>query len=373
MTPSSPDTLVIGAGIVGAAVAFELASAGARVRVVDARGPAGGATQASAAMLAPYIEGHGSAALSALGRRSLDAYDAFIDRVAEAAGRRPLYNREGTLEVARDETHAAQLRASAEALARQGVETQWLEGGALAAAEPLVGPGAVGALLVPCHGFVGATDLTEALLAAAIARGAVIEKAARVMRIGAGPDGRPVAQADGASWSADRVVLAGGSWSGQVDVEGADSVPVRPVRGQLLHLAWPNQPLARIVWGADCYIVPWPDGQVLVGATVEEAGFDERATVEGVTMLLEAARTLVPRLGTASFTAVRVGLRPGGLDDLPIVGASSVLPGLIYATAHYRNGVLLAPVTAAMVRGLVMDEPADPMLDLLAPGRVGRL
>lgn len=365
--------IVIGAGIIGSAVAWELAAAGARVRVLDMRAPAGGATQASAAMLAPYIEGHGSEALSAVGQRSLQAYDGFIERLASEAGRRPLYDRRGTLEVARDEAHGRRLRASAEALATEGVETTWLEGPSLHAAEPLLGPGAVGALLVPCHGFVGGTDLTEALLIAATARGAVIEDHVRATRVRAGSNGRLVVETTRGAMTADRVVLAGGSWSGQVAVDGADPVPVHPVRGQLLHLAWPEQPLARIVWGADCYLVPWPGGEVLVGATVEDVGFDERATVAGVTGLIEAACALVPRLGDAAFTSVRVGLRPGGIDDLPIVGPSAALPGLIYATAHYRNGVLLAPLTAQLVRGLVMDEPADPALAHLSPARAGAL
>jgi glycine oxidase len=369
---SRPDVLVIGAGVIGAAVAWELAAAGAHVRVLDMRRPAAGATQASAGMLAPYIEGHGSEALSTLGQRSLDAYDAFIDRVAADAGRRPLYNREGTLEVARDDAHAARLRASADALAGR-VETRWLEGAALAAAEPLLGPGAVGALLVPCHGFVGAADLSEALVAAARAHGAIVHCDSRVHRISDAGGGLIAVASDRETFTAERVVMAAGSWSGQILVDGAAPAPVRPVRGQLLQLALPNQPLPRIVWGADCYLVPWPGGEVLVGATVEDAGFDERTTVAGVAALIEAACALVPALKDAAFTAARVGLRPGGPDDLPIVGTSSVLPGLVYATAHYRNGVLLAPLTAQLVRGLVMNAPADPALGHLSPARAGRL
>lgn len=363
--------IVIGAGVIGAAVAWELAVAGARVRLIDMRGPAGGATQASAGMLAPYIEGHGSEALSLLGQRSLEEYDTFIARVASDAGRRPLYDRHGTLEVARDDQHAARLRSSAAALAGR-VETAWLERAALAEAEPLLGAAAIGALLVPSHGFVGAGDLTEALVSGAVARGALVEQG-RVHRVSQAPGGSLSVDTDRGTYAADHVVLAAGSWSGQIEVEGAEPVPVHPVRGQLLHLTLPAQPLARIVWGADCYLVPWPDGGVLVGATVEDVGYDERATVDGVTTLLDAARALVPALKEASFINVRVGLRPGGIDDLPIVGRSTVLPGLIYATAHYRNGVLLAPLTAQLVRAIVMDEPVDPALAHLSPARAGTL
>ena len=372
MTQSS-DVLVIGAGIVGAAVAWELASAGLHVRVLDMRGPAKGATQASAGMLAPCIEGDESDALRALGRRGLESYETFIERVAADAGRRPIYNRRGTLEVAYDDAHAARLHTSAASLSAQGVHVEWLDGPALAEAEPLLGAGAVGALLVPSHGFVGAASLTDALLTAAVARGAIVEPPARARRVSAAKGSRLSVECDDVALTAERVVIAAGTWSGQVQVDGAQPVPVHPVRGQLLHLALPDQPLSRIVWGADCYLVPWPDGTVLAGATVEDVGFDERSTVEGVATLLDSAQSLVPRLREASFVSARVGLRPGGIDDLPLVGPSAVMPGLIYATAHYRNGVLLAPLTAAIVCGIVMDEPPDPILALLAPARAGRL
>ncbi len=371
--PYSSDVIVIGAGIVGAAVAWELAAAGARVRVIDVRGPARGATQASAGMLAPFIEGHESDALRALGRRGLDSYETFIERVTADAGMRPIYNRRGTLEVACDDRHAARLRMSAASLSGQGVQVEWLEGSSLAEAEPLLGADAVGALLIPIHGFVGAASLTETLLAAAVARGAIVETPVRARRVSAAEGARLSVRCDDATFTAERVVIAAGTWSGQVEVDGAQPAPVHPVRGQLLHLALPDQLLSRIVWGAECYLVPWPDGTVLAGATVEDAGFDERSTVEGVAALLESAQSLVPRLREATFVSARVGLRPGGIDDLPLVGSSDAMPGLIYATAHYRNGVLLAPLTAALVRGIVMDDPPDPALALLAPARAGRL
>jgi glycine oxidase len=157
-------------------------------------------------------------------------------------------------------------------------------------------------------------------------------------------------------------------------VEGVPAVAVKPVRGQLLHLAWPTaQPLRHVLWGPDCYIVPWLNGRVLVGATVEDAGFDERATAAGVRDLLEAGCTLVPHLWQASFREVRVGLRPSSPDGLPIVGRSMVIPGLVYATGHYRNGVLLAPLTAALVKDVVLGSGADQALATLAPSRLGPL
>ena len=176
-------------------------------------------------------------------------------------------------------------------------------------------------------------------------------------------------ETSGGELTADAVVLAAGSWSGGVAVAGEAPLPVRPVRGQLLHLAWTGRPPARVVWCPGCYVVPWPDGSLLVGATVEEAGFDERATVAGVASLIEAVGGVMPQARTAGFEAVRVGLRPGTPDDLPVVGRSAAAPGLVYATGHYRNGVLLAPLTARLVADLVLDGREDPLLSSVSPVR----
>jgi glycine/D-amino acid oxidase-like deaminating enzyme len=148
-------------------------------------------------------------------------------------------------------------------------------------------------------------------------------------------------------------------------------VPVRPVRGQLLYLAWSGAPLRRVTWSSGCYLVPWEDGTLLVGATVEEAGFDERTTVEGVRGLLDAVCAIVPHACTAAFTGARVGLRPATIDNLPVIGPSAVVPNLMYATGHYRNGVLLAPLTAQLVADAMLDNRLDPMLAPVSPARFG--
>jgi glycine/D-amino acid oxidase-like deaminating enzyme len=177
-----------------------------------------------------------------------------------------------------------------------------------------------------------------------------------------------------ASLSADQVVVAAGSWAGQVGVEGVgDRVPVKPIRGQLLQVGWSGRPLRRVIWGERCYLVPWSDGSVLVGATVEDAGFDERTTVAGIHDLIEAACDLVPQIWTASVMAARAGLRPGTPDGLPIIGRSTVQPRLVYATGHYRNGVLLSPLTAQLVSDLLLEQVSDPMLQFTDPARFGEV
>ena len=143
--------------------------------------------------------------------------------------------------------------------------------------------------------------------------------------------------------------------------------------GQLLSLAWTGTPLRRVTWSSRCYLVPWDDGTLLVGATVEEAGFDERTTVAGVRDLLDAACELVPHAWESGFRGARVGLRPATPDDLPVIGLSRAMPNLMYATGHYRNGVLLAPLTAQLVADVMLDNRIDPMLEVVRPSRFGDL
>ncbi len=365
--------IVVGAGIVGCTVAYELAKAGAGVHVLEPRAPGQGATRASAGILAPYIEGHGSALLRDLGKRSLDRYDDFIAALRADSGHDVIYRRNGTFELAFSAADADRLGELAGALQHDGIESHWVERENFSAHEPLASSSAIGALLIPTHGFVAVTGLTLAAVAAARRYGAVLTFETGAIRIVPMPNGRVGVQTATGRWEADRVVLAAGSWSSSVVVQDADVPPVKPIRGQLIQLQTEPGRIHRVIWGPDGYLVPWPDGSVLVGSTIEDVGFDEAHTAEAVEKLRAAAVLLVPSLANASMSSVRTGLRPKGPDDLPILGRSKVVPGLIYATAHYRNGVLFTPLTVQLVRDLVFERAADPALRDLDPARVGRL
>jgi glycine oxidase len=372
MRPPS-DIIVVGAGIIGCAVAYELARRGASVRVVDDRPVGMGATQASAGILAPYIEADAGGPLLELTVRSLDLYDGFIARVSTESGSAISYRRTGTLDIAMDDAEMHALTGTAAALAKRGVPARLLDAAGVRAEEPQIGDGAVGGLLIDTHGFVAAGDLTRALAVAARRAGAQLVEQSRVRRI-ASHDGTIVVDADRGSLNGDAVVVAAGSWSGDIEIDGITAhVPVRPVRGQLLSLTWVGTPLRRVTWSRRCYLVPWEDGTVLVGATVEEAGFDERATVAGVHDLLDAACGMVPHARAAGFRGARVGLRPATTDGLPIVGASHAVPNLMYASGHYRNGVLLAPLTAQLVAEAMLENHIDPLMVPLSPSRFGAL
>jgi len=367
------DIVVIGAGIVGCATAYELARRGASVQVVDDR-PAGmGATQASAGVLAPYIEARDDGPLLELTVRSLDLFDKFVARVSSVSGLPVSYRRTGTLDVATEEESLARYEQQRAALTRKGVAAEVVDAAGVRNEEPQLADGVLGGLLISTHGYVVAGELTRALAAAARRHGAQLIEHGRVRRI-AEKDGDLVVETERGPLTGNGVVLAAGSWSGQIEIAGVSvKLPVRPVRGQLLHLAWSGVPLRRVIWSERCYLVPWEDGTLLVGATVEEAGFDERTTAAGVHDLIDAACEIVPRAWTAGLISAKAGLRPATTDDLPVIGMSTVVPNLVYATGHFRNGVLLAPLTAQLVADAMLEGKQDPLMALTSPQRFGRL
>ena len=359
------DVVVIGAGIIGCAVSRELARRGAAVRMFEARTVGAGATQASAGMLAPYIEGHARGTLFELGVRSLAMYDEFLRRVSEDSELTVEYRRCGTLEVATDASSAERLRRMAEGEPL----LHWLDRGEARSREGALATSIEGAVLAPGHGYVAVPPLMDALAWSALRHGVQIEAAHRVTGVRAAGAGVIITTDDGTSWSAGRAVIAAGSWAGFLELNDPAAASVRPVRGQLLRLHWRGTPLSHIVWGPDCYVVPWQDRTVLVGATVEDVGFDERTTAAGVRDLLDAACELLPETWRATFIEARVGLRPATPDGLPFIGPSTLSDRVIYATGHYRNGVLLAPLTASLVADLIVEGREDPALAALRPGR----
>jgi glycine oxidase len=370
---STSDIIVVGAGIVGCAIGDELSRRGASVQIVDERAPGMGATQASAGMLAPYIEAREEGPLLAMTARSLSLFDAFVSDVVARSGHDVVYRRCGSLDVAFQPHPLARFETMAAALERLGVKSQVLDAAGVRREEPQLSEDVTGGLLIPVHGYVAAGQLTTALATAARNQGAQMVEHASVKRV-AHQHGELRVETTRGVLTASQVVLAAGSWAGQITLESIPAKPpIRPVRGQLVQVKWTGPPLRRIVWGERCYLVPWEDGTLLIGATVEDAGFDERATVAGVHDLIEAACELVPHAWAAGFSTARVGLRPASPDELPVIGRSAVIPQLMYACGHYRNGVLLAPLTAQLVADAMLDGVIDPMLELTRPSRFGAL
>jgi glycine oxidase len=338
---------IVGGGIIGCAIAFELAERGAEVTVFDARALGGGATHASAGILAPYTEAHEGGPLFDLAVRGLAEYDSFVERVRAVTDLAFEYRRCGTLEIADSELRAKDLQARLGLpwVAEAGL--YWLDANALRDLVPWRGPEVRGGILCEAHGYVSVPSFVGALADAAARLNASFRVPAVVERIE--PRTRDVViHTNSGSSAFDRVVICAGAWTPSIDPDAMPADRIRPIRGQLVRLHSESQSIPHILWDAHCYIVPWEDGTVLVGATSEDVGFDERATAAGVRGLLDAATGLIPALATATFVDVRVGLRPATSDGLPIVGPARD-PRVLWAAGHFRNGVLLAPLTARMI------------------------
>ena len=323
-------------------------------------------------MLTPYIEADGNSPLLGLCTRSLGLYDSFIARLLEVSRGGIEYARTGTLEIALDDDGVARLLGSKVWLDTAGVESEWLDGNSVRVFEPSLTPATHGGLLTLDHGLVAVDPLVGALVHQAKLAGATFEFPAEVLSVEQLGEYVEVRSAD-RIWTGDAVVLATGSWSRRLKIAGVPMLPVRPVRGQLLHLQWCEGDLpGRICWGPHCYTVPWSDGSLLVGATVEEVGFDEGTTVAGVSALTSAVIELLPHASGARIESVRVGLRPALPDEMPAIGPYAAAPRVVAATGHYRNGVLLAPLTAELVTSYLLDGTHDPAFMLTTPDRFGK-
>jgi glycine oxidase len=355
MGATAADVVVVGAGVIGLSVAWEAAAAGMSVSVVDPR-PGRGATWAAAGMLAPVGEANfGEEALTVLNIEAARAWPRFAEALEVAAGRSVGYVAGGTLLVAADTSDRAVTDDLLGYRAQLGLTAQRLSSGECRALEPLLAPGIRGgAHLVGDH-QVDNRRLVDALIAACRAvRVELIEDEVSAVEVGAGR-ALGVSLRHGGRRPAGTVVLAAGCHSGRIGgIPVSVLPPVRPVKGLTLRLRAPDDtPVLRrtvrgLVYGRSCYLVPRADRTVVVGATVEERGFDLAVRAGAVGDLLDDARRLVPSFEEYELADTTTGLRPGSPDNAPIVGRTG-LPGLLVATGHYRNGILLAPITAAEV------------------------
>jgi glycine oxidase len=378
---TSPDVVVVGGGAIGLASAWRLAQRGAAVTVVDPE-PGGGASGVAAGMLAPITEARlGEEALLRLNLASWSLWErGFAAEVEGAAGAGIGYRADGTLVAALDADDRIALDELAARHRAMGLDVTSLRGRQVRGLEPGLAPGVRAAFLAPGERSVDAPALVEALRRAATAVG-VGFVAAAVERIATAPTGDRVvgvAVADGATprqIDAATVVLAAGCRSADIaGLPDAARPPVRPVRGEILTLRQPPGPpvvthtVRGLVHGFTVYLVPRAGGRLVVGATVQERGWDTRVTAGGSYELLRDALALVPGLDDAELVAVRAGLRPGTPDDLPMIGRSAA-QGLVVATGHFRNGILLTPITAEAVAAAVAGDPLPPEVGACDPRR----
>jgi glycine oxidase len=365
------DVAVVGAGLIGCSVAYELAKRGVTVTVFDHAEPARAASWAGAGMLAPFSEELLDPAMLALCRDALAAYPAFVDELHERSGVDARFRRAGTVHVALDEAQLAALAALAPRYRANGGEVSVLDRAATHEREPLLARDLAGALLVANEAQVDNRRLGRALVAACERLGVRFERVDGVALEADARRVRGLRTARGFA-SVPVVVNAAGAWAGVLEgVPAAAQVPVRPVAGEMLALAVPPGALRALVWLGPRYLVPRDDGRLLVGATVEERGFDARVTAGGVRDLLTAALAAAPALASFAVVETWAGLRPGSHDGRPYLGRTA-LEGYLLATGHYRNGILLAPATGRALASLIVDGEASELAPF-APTRVGEV
>jgi glycine oxidase len=328
----------------------------------------------AAGMLAPVGEASwGEEALLELNLASARAYPAFAAELEEVSGLRVGYRRCGALHVALDRDEVDELRRRHELQRSLGLEAEWLPPGRCRELEPGLSPRIAGGVHVSAEGEVDPRTLVAALVAATERAGGEIVAGAEAVRpLIDGDRLRGVGTADGAELSAERVVLATGAWSGTGPWLPPEARPaVRPIKGQVLMLRAPSpDPVCeRIVATEWVYIVPRADGRVVLGATVEERGFELTVTAGGVHELLREAYRVLPEIAELELTEAIVGLRPGTPDNAPLIGPGSI-DGLILATGHFRNGILLAPITAHAVAALLAGDEPPPAAVPMEPVRL---
>lgn len=369
----SYDVVVAGGGIIGGAVAFRLAQEKLRVALLDGQTPGREASWAAAGMLAPAPDSPEAIPLVPLGRASLALYPEFIAELEEITGCQTGYRREGTIEVmfsAGAERELSTLIALHHGL---GLAAEPLPLDDARSLEPALGREAHAAALLPDEASVDNRALTDALLAAAAASGVELlsnTQVTRLLREGSRCTGVVAASE---TIAAGQVVLAAGAFCG--GIEGvAPAVAIRPVRGQMVALRNSGVPFRRVLRSDHGYIVPRDDAtpqRLVAGSTLEDAGFDKRVTPRGLEQIFSALQELAPGLAGAEVVETWSGLRPDTPDHLPLLGPGE-LDGLIFATGHYRNGILLAPITAKLIREWITERYVSLDWERFSPLRFAR-
>jgi glycine oxidase len=366
---AAPSVAVIGGGIIGCATAADLAKRGCRVTLLERASPGAEASSAAAGLLAPLGPSPDPGPFHRLAIESWRLYPRVAAELRDLTGVDVEHMTAGTLYPLHTprEIEAARLRRTWPLAAEFGIEV--VEGSDLRALEPTLCKDVSAALLVRGDHWVNNQRLVTAYAAAAAARGVTVRTGAEVSRILIEGERARGVLVDGEAIHADAVLLAAGAWSGALAASIGLRLPVAPVRGQMLAVSNVPPLLTRAVHGDDIYVVPRPSGEVLIGATVEHAGFLRAVTPDGLGSLIAAAVALVPEIGRRSVTRSWCGFRPWVPDGQPVLGAWRDVAGLFVATAHYRNGILMAPITAALLTRCIVDADIPDSISPFLPAR----
>lgn len=373
MTPvSNKDrVVVIGGGMIGLTIGWQLARRGRDVTVFDRREVGRETSWVAAGMLAPHTEvGFEDEAFLRAGVMSLERYPRFLKELSADAGQEIAIDPRGTLIVAFNRDDTERIRRLYDFRLGLGLPVEWLLGSEAREKEPLLSPKVSAAIWLPDDRHVNNRRMLSALRTAFDRRGGRLEENQAVERVRIDGNRVRAVVTTNAETAAAAVVLAAGCWSSQVaGIPDAFVPPVRPIKGQIVSLRLGAETdLKHVVRSPDVYLVPKDDGRLLVGASQEEMGFDKTPTAGEVMRMLERAWEAIPSIYDLAIESIDVGLRPGSRDHLPIVGATPI-DGLYLATGHFRHGILLAPLTADIVCDLIVDNNRETQIAAFEPTR----
>jgi glycine oxidase len=366
----SPDVLIVGGGIMGTAAAWELACHGVRVVVLERSVPGAEASSAAAGILGAQAEAHAPGPMAELCLASRARYAKFARALVAETQIDVGYRECGVLRVAFSRAAASKLQAENSWQNKSRLVAQQLSARELARYEPALSPELSGGVRFAADARVEPKALLRALHIAALGRGVVFRSGAFVRRVVVEAERAVgVALDDGTVLRANNIVVAAGSWTSLIDGLGLPSGQVVPARGQIVELELPAPPLSHVVFGPGAYLVPRDDGRLLVGSTLEFVGHEREVTAGAVRDLLTHAIALLPALERAGLRATWSNFRPYTKDEMPLLGRTKI-ERLFLSTGHYRNGILLAPISAEIVRAAVLGQRAPLSLAAFHPERV---
>ncbi len=375
---STYDVAVIGGGAIGASIAFELADAKLRTLLLDRQQPGREASWAAAGMLSPAPHVAEDAPLTPLGNESLRIYPEFVARIEDCSGVATHFERDGALELFFAEGSEIECDRLIVENARLGVRCDAVHLEQARELERSINPGTRAAMWFPEEATIEPRQLMDALLTAAQRRGVEVRANCAVTNLICEGDRCYGLVAGGERIHAKHVIVAAGCFSSSIaecNPSGTEMLaryaPTHPVRGQMIALHAPGVRLRRVLRSKGSYVVPRQDGRIVAGSTLEDVGFEKNVSTDGVRKIFESARELVPSLEGAEIIETWAGLRPGTPDGLPILGPTEV-EGLLIATGHYRNGILLAPITARLIREWITRGRTEFDADRFSPMRFAR-
>jgi glycine oxidase len=364
------DVVIIGGGVIGLAVARALAQRGLRdVLIVERASLGSEASSAAAGMLAPQAEADCDDDFFRLCCQSRDLYPAYAQNLNEETGINIELETSGTLYLAFTEDDERELQKRFEWQARAGLEVEKLSAEAARLHEPCIAAGVRSGLRFPLDTQVENRRLISALATANEALGVRVLTGVSVDSLDIKRNRVTGVLTSGGFVACEKVVIAGGAWTSQVLNEALPNPRIEPVRGQMVSFEATPQIARQVIYSARGYVVPRRNGRLLAGSTTEHAGFDKRVTAAGVQSIVTSALEISPSIAALPLTSSWAGLRPRAADGLPVLGPCAEIAGVFYAAGHYRNGILLTPITGELLARAMLDEEISPPLQIFSPDR----